>query len=79
MITHPFARALRQWLNFNHSGIQQLLPEVWCDADGWAEAMDKERLTIAFHKLKLDNAVVFEGWEDFDEREDETAQAARMD
>ena len=64
---------VRQWLNHNHSGIQQLLPEVWCDADGWGEAMDKERLTVAFHKLKLDNAVVFEGWNDFDEREDDPA------
>jgi len=64
---------VRQWFNHNHSGVQQLLPEVWWDQGEkcWCEAMDKERLKTAFHKLKLDNTFLFEGWDDFDDRTDE--------
>lgn len=65
-------KCIRQWLTHHHSGLQQLLPEVWWDHDKecW-EAMERERLLTAFHKLKLDNTMLFDGWDEFDERADE--------
>jgi hypothetical protein len=60
------------WLSCHHSGIQQVLSQVWLDTDGWAEldATDKERINEAFHLLKLDNANLFEDWEEFDDNEE---------
>ena len=59
-------------MNHHHSGLQQLLYEMWCDEGEWEakEATDKERLNSAFHRLKLDNTDIFDGWKDFDERTD---------
>lgn len=66
-------KRVRQWFNYNHSGIQQLLPEIWWDPEEgcWADALDRERLVRTFQKLKLDSTFLFEGWDEFDEQSDD--------
>jgi phage/plasmid-associated DNA primase len=66
-------RNFRLAMKHQHSGIQQLLQEVWHDADGWREAHDKEALKLATSKLHLKDVNVFELFEELDEEEEESA------
>lgn len=61
-------KRVKQWLNHNHSRIQQLLPKIWWDdeKDWWSKPQDKERVASAFQKLKLNGTFLFEGWSEFD-------------
>ncbi len=67
-------RRVRLWLGHHHSGIQQVLSELWYDSeDGYwkdEEATDKEQIERAFRRLRLDNTFVFEGWDNFDDFEE---------
>ena len=63
---------VRLYLSQHHSGIQQLLREVWYD-EGWAETevTNADRIGKALYKLRVQGTHFFEGWDDFDRSEDD--------
>lgn len=57
-------------LKYQHSGLQQLLPDIWLEGDEWAEALDAERLRVAQGKLKIDKVDAFDVFAELDDEED---------
>ncbi|ATB31488.1 AIPR family protein [Melittangium boletus] len=66
-------REFRLAMRHQHSGIQQLLPEVWLHTDGWHEAIDKDALKLATSKLHLKDVDIFALFETLDDDDDESA------
>jgi hypothetical protein len=61
--THPFRRDLVRLMSHHHSGLQQLLPELWDDGEQWKKADDADTVRRALVKLKLDAFDVFTEYE----------------
>ncbi|RYZ37200.1 MAG: hypothetical protein EOO71_28955 [Myxococcaceae bacterium] len=72
-VSSDLRRDFRLAMKHQHSGIQQLLPEVWLRTDGWQEPHDKDALKLATSKLHLKDVDIFEVFEALDDEEDEGA------
>jgi len=63
--THPLRVEAGKMLGHYHTGLQQLLPELWYDSENeqWRSAFDSNALTKALRKMKLADVDVFRDYE----------------
>jgi hypothetical protein len=53
-------------LRSQHSGLQQVLRDLWFEDGHWQDPHDRGRLDKAFNRMHLANVDVFEPWEELD-------------
>jgi hypothetical protein len=58
-------------LRSQHSGLQQVLRDLWFEDGDWQDPHDRSRLEKAFNRMHLTNVDVFDAWDGLDVEVDE--------